>query len=962
MAGNPPVDVQQYGQSVWLDFIRRSVIENGEMQRLISEDGVVGVTSNPTIFQKAIGGSDDYDASIQHMLDLEPYAIFEQLAVEDIQHALDLFRPIYDRTGGRDGFVSLEVSPLIADDTKSTTAEALRLFKLVNRPNIMIKIPATEAGLPAIEEAIAAGVNINGTLIFGIENYLKVTEAYIRGLERRKAAGGDVSHIASVASFFLSRIDVAVDRMLDNNIRAAQMRGDVGRVSLNNKLKGKTAIANAKVAYKRFKEIFYGDRFADLRAAGAMPQRVLWASTSTKNAAYSDTMYVDHLIGRDTVNTLPPETLVLFKDHGTVAETLEQGLPESEQALDMLAEVGINLDDVTRQLQVDGVDSFSESFQKLLDGVAAKRDVLRTGVIKQQEVALGVHAGQVQNYLKDLTAHHVNVRVWEHDGTVWKDHPAVVAKIKARLGWLDVTKTIDLDRLIALQNHPWGFTPTHVVLLGMGGSSLAPEVLSLTFAEGKTLGAAADRPKLLVLDSTDPVMIRQVEDAIDLDKTLFIVSSKSGGTTETWAFYKYFFGKTGGNAKQFIAITDSGSVLDHEAQEKGFADLFLNPDDIGGRYSALSYFGLVPAALIGVDLRQLWSSAKRMMSACGPTINASDHPGMWLGAILGSLAADGQDKVSIQTSPSIASLGSWIEQLIAESTGKEGRGLIPVVGATVGMPHDYSTDRLFVYLRVAGDDNAEVDAGITTLQQAGQPCVTIHLDDKYAIGGEFFRWEYATAIAGKLLNINPFDEPNVTESKNNTSRLLETYRERGSLPPINPLIVAESVSLYADERMSKILYDLCSQHQYQHNTMNGLIAAQLNASQAGDYFALLAYLPATPEVDAKLEEIRRRLRHVTRRAITLGYGPRYLHSTGQLHKGGPNNGIFIQLTYADPLDISIPDLSYTFSVLKAAQAAGDLEAMQAKGRRALRLHIDGALLDGLQKLQDAIDLAGERRR
>ncbi len=956
MAGNPPVDVQQYGQSIWLDFISRRAIEGGEFQRRIDQEGVVGVTSNPTIFQKAIGGSDDYDASIQHMLDLDPHAIFEALVLEDIQHTLDLFRPVYERTGGRDGFVSLEVSPLIANDTQSTTDEALRLFKIINRPNIMIKIPATEAGIPAIEAAIAAGVNVNVTLIFGIENYLQVAEAYIRGLETRMAAGEDISHVASVASFFLSRIDVAVDRMLDNNIRAAQTRGDLGRVSLNNRLKGRTAIANAKVAYKRFKELFYGERFAELRSAGAMPQRVLWASTSTKNAAYSDTMYVDHLIGRNTVNTLPPETLDLFRDHGTVGETLEQGLEDSEQALDMLAEVGIDLNDVTRQLQIDGVDLFVDSFQKLLDGVAAKRDVLRTGVIKQQEIALGVHAPQVQVFLKDLTAHHVNVRIWEHDGTVWKDHPAVVAKIKQRLGWLDVTKTIDIDRLIALQNRTWDFTLESVVLLGMGGSSLAPEVLA------KTFGSAAGRPKLLLLDTTDPVTIKTVEDAIDLDKTLFIVSSKSGATTETWSLYQYFYDKMGGNSPHFIAITDSGSDLDHEAQEKGFADLFLNPADIGGRYSALSYFGLVPAALVGVDLKKLWSSAKRMMAASGSTISATDHPGMWLGAIMGSLAADGQDKVTIQTSPSIAAFGSWIEQLIAESTGKEGRGLLPVVGATVGLPHDYSTDRLFVYLRVDSDDNTETDAGITTLQQAGQPCVTIHLDDTYALGGEFFRWEFATAIAGKTLNVNPFDEPNVTESKSNTTRLLDTYQADGSLPPTYPLIVGEGVSLYADNHMAEMLYDLCSQHQYERNTMSGLIAAQLNASQAGDYFALLAYLPAIPEIDTKLEEIRRRLRHVTRRAVTLGYGPRYLHSTGQLHKGGPNNGIFIQITREGSADISIPNAPYTFGVLEAAQAAGDLEALQAKGRRALRLHIDGGVIEGLQKLLDAIDLAGERRR
>ncbi len=356
MAGNPPVDVQQFGQSIWYDNIRRSMLENGDLKRLLDDDGVLGITSNPTIFQKAIGGSDDYDAALEHVLDLEPYAIFESLAIEDIRNALDILRPIYDRTGGRDGYVSLEVSPLIANDTATTTDEAKRLFKLLDRPNAMIKIPATEAGLPAIEEAIASGVNVNVTLIFGVDNYVDVANAYIRGLERRKAEGKDVGKVASVASFFLSRIDVAVDRMLDNNIRAAQTRGDIARVSLNNKLKGKTAIANAKVAYERFKNMFYGDRFADLREAGAMPQRVLWASTSTKNAAYPDTMYIDGLIGKDTVNTVPPETLRLFKDHGTVAATLEQDVDDAHQTLDMLAEVGINLDDVTRQLQVDGVD------------------------------------------------------------------------------------------------------------------------------------------------------------------------------------------------------------------------------------------------------------------------------------------------------------------------------------------------------------------------------------------------------------------------------------------------------------------------------------------------------------------------------------------------------------------------------------------------------------------------------
>lgn len=953
---NPPVDVQQYGQSIWYDNIRRSLIEQGELKRMIDEDGVLGVTSNPTIFQKAIGDSADYDTALEGLLDLEPYTIFETLAVEDIQRALDLFRPVYDSTQGRDGYVSLEVSPLVANDTASTFNEAKRLSERVNRPNLMIKIPATDAGIPAIEEAIAAGINVNVTLIFSVENYLAVAEAYIRGLERRLAAGQDVSRMASVASFFLSRIDTMVDRMLDNNMRAAQTRGDIGRVGLNNRLKGKAAIANAKIAYKRFLALFYGERFAKLRAAGAQVQRLLWASTGTKNPAYADTMYLDLLIGRDTVNTVPPETLKAFKDHGTAAPTLEQNLDEAEQTMDMLAEVGVDMDQITRQLQVDGVEAFAESFRNLLDQVDAKRNVLRTGVMKRQEIALGVHAERAQQAVAALAKDKVNERIWAHDGSVWKDHPEIIAKINQRLGWLDTRTMVDLPRLKALQAATKDGAFAHIVLLGMGGSSLAPEVLS------KTFGSAPGFPNLLMLDSTHPAYIQRLEQAIDVSKTLFIVSSKSGSTIETHSFYQYFFAKTGDNAKQFIAITDAGSDLAALAERLGFRDTFLNPPNIGGRYSALSYFGLVPAALMGIDLDKLWANADRMMTACGENITAKDHPGIWLGAIMGALAESGQNKVSIRCSPSINTLGNWIEQLVAESTGKEGKGLVPVVNSTVGMPHDYSTDRLFVYIRVAGDDNDATDAGIKTLQQAGHPCVILHLDDAYGIAGEFFRWEYATAVVGKLLGINPFDEPNVTESKQNTARLLEVYQQSGSLPHADPLLVEDGVSLFANEKMARLIGELCYQHQYQHNTLGGMLASLINSSQAGDYFALLAYLPAFPEVEEQLENIRRRLRHATRRAVTLGYGPRFLHSTGQLHKGGDDHGVFFQITGDNEVDLPIPGVPYTFGVLQAAQAAGDLEALQNKGRRVARLHISGNLAAGLAKFLSAVELAAERRR
>jgi transaldolase / glucose-6-phosphate isomerase len=956
MAGNPPVEVQQYGQSIWYDNIRRGLIRSGQLQKLLDEYGVLGVTSNPTIFQKAIGDSDDYNDGMMTLLELDPYQIYEKLAIEDIQAALDILRPIYDRTEGRDGYVSLEVSPLIANDTATTVAEAKRLFKEVGRPNTMIKIPATEAGIPAIEEVIAAGINVNVTLIFSVKNYEQVAEAFIRGLERRLAAGDSVERVASVASFFLSRIDTMIDRMLENNIRAAQIRGDTGRVGANSKLLGKAAIANAKMAYKSFQNTFYGERFTKLRQAGAQVQRPLWASTSTKNPAYPDTIYIDSLIGKDTVNTVPPPALDAFKDHGKVAETLTEGLDEADQILDMLAEVGIDLDQITHQLQVDGVESFSESFRNLLEQVDAKRNILLTGVIQQQEVVLGIYNDAVKETLQALEKQFANERIWGHDGSLWKEHNPTIVKIQNRLGWLDVDKTIDRARLQTLKESVKNGEFSHVVLLGMGGSSLAPEVLSLTF------GAADGYPPLFVLDSTDPAQVKSIQDNVDLARTLFIVSSKSGGTIEMISFFKHFWELTGHNGNQFIAITDPGSGLEKLAQDNGFREIFLNPADIGGRYSALSYFGLVPAALLGLDLDAIWFNAERMMKANGSKVAGKYHPGLWLGAIMGTLALQGRDKVSIKCSPSIASFANWAEQLIAESTGKEGKGILPIAGATIGNPHDYVTDRLFVHLRVEGDDNAEADNGLHDLKQAGHPVVTLHLKDKYALAGEFFRWEYATAVAGKILGIDPFDEPNVTESKENTARLLEYYKQNGKLPETKPAVTEDGVSLYIDEKSLKLLSDLRSQHGYDGGDIVGLLAAQINSTRAGDYFAILAYLPMFPEIDDALQNIRRRLRHTTRRAVTLGYGPRFLHSTGQLHKGGGDNGIFLQLTYDDPVDLPIPGEPYSFGVLKAAQAAGDMESLNNRGRRAIRLHISGDIQQAVDKILSAISQVDERHK
>lgn len=954
----PPVAVQEYGQSIWYDNIQRSMLEDGgEMQKLIDELGVLGVTSNPTIFQKAIGETNEYDAQIAELVDEEdPYTIFEALAVTDIRRALDLFNPVYQATDKRDGYVSLEVSPLLAHDTATTAAEAKRLFKLVDRPNLMVKIPATPEGIPAIEDAIAAGVNVNITLIFSVKNYEEVMEAYLRGLERRMAAGEDIRNIASVASFFLSRIDTMIDRMLENNIRAAQGR-DLDRVAANRKLLGTAAIANAKLAYKRFGEIFSGERWEKLKAAGAQVQRPLWASTGTKNPAYSDTMYLDHLIGANTVNTVPPKTLLAFADHGTVNDSLAMGMDESQQLMDMLAEVGVDIDQVTKRLQDDGVDAFVESFQSLLHQVDAKRTMLRSNVIGRQNAALGVYTDAVNDALKKLEGDFINARIWNKDGSVWKDHGPTIAKIQNRLGWLDSLSKLDRPRLEALQTSVKDSDITHVVLLGMGGSSLAPEVLY------KTFGRQAGFPAFLMLDSTDPAQIKAIEAAVDLKHTLFIVASKSGGTVETDSFYRYFYQQTGENGAQFIAITDPDTLLENLAKEKGFRDTFLNPPDIGGRYSALSYFGLVPAALMGLDLERIFSEAERMIGACGAAIKGADNPGLWLGAVLGTLAKQGRSKVTIFSSASVGTFGNWIEQLIAESTGKEGQGIVPVVGSTVGKPHDYVTDRLFVYLKVDHDpSNAQLDADIRTLREAGHPRVTLYLNDAYALAGEFFRWEYATAVAGKLLDINPFDEPNVTEAKEATGRLLKHHAEQGELPQPSPAMTHEDIALYADKGLMSTLHEVGKSHNYDTTTIPGVLAAQLNTTHAGDYLALLVYAQMTPELDAALLNLRTRLRHATKRAVTVGYGPRFLHSTGQLHKGGPNTGVFFQITVDDALDLPIPGMAYSFGTLKAAQAAGDFETLQTHKRRALRIHAGSDVLAAINVLLEAVEYAEGRRK
>jgi len=884
------------GVSVWLDQIRRSLIEGGDLARMVEEDSLRGVTANPSIFEKAILGSDDYDDELEELAreHLSAREIYDRIAAHDVQLAADVLAGVHRDSGGSDGFVSLEVAPDIAHDAQRTLDAARTYWKAVNRPNLMIKIPGTPEGVGAIEQAIYEGINVNVTLLFAVEAYETVAEAYIRGLERRHSEGLPLD-IHSVASFFVSRVDTNVDKKLE-----ALGRSD---------LAGRAALANARAAYRRFKEIFSGPRWEALHHAGAHVQRPLWASTGTKNPDYPDTMYVDGLIGRDTVNTMPMATLHAVADHGKVTGPTAEQDPTPD--LEALREAGIDLRQVTDELLVDGVKQFEDAMNRLLAGIDEHRAAIATGRPKSidgrlpRELTQPV-AARVQQAVRDEVAR----RVWRHDASLWGG-PGV-PEIENRLGWLNVSETM-LEHTPALnefavQLRDEGYTD--VVLLGMGGSSLGPEVIRRSFGD-------AGGMRLQVLDSTHPDQVLAVQDSLDIGKTIFIVSSKSGGTIETLSHYRHF--KTLAKPEQFVVVTDPGSPLQDLAQRDGLRRVFCNPPEIGGRYSVMSYFGLVPAALAGVNVEALLHSCQVGEQNCIRHDSSESNSGLWLGAAIGELARQGRDKLTFLVSPPVESFGLWVEQLIAESTGKHGRGILPVADEPLGEPPVYGDDRVFVYLRNPDDPVAELDEAVAKLADAGHPTLTLRTHGPVDLGRVFFIAEFAVAVAGWALEINPFDQPNVQEAKDNTKRVLDS----GTVP--TPAVADDAA-----------------------------LRALLGDAEPPHYVAIMGYLPFSDELDQAVGELRETIRAATGAATTFGYGPRFLHSTGQLHKGGPATGRFLQLVNRPARDADIPGAGYSFGTLIAAQAAGDLQTLRDHGLPAERVELEGDPAAAVRALSERI--------
>lgn len=942
---NPVKALENHGQAVWLDFLARGFVAKGDLKQLIDTDGVKGVTSNPSIFEKAIGSSDEYDGAIGNALEKgdRPVAeLFEHLAIEDIQNAADVLRPVYDQLRGEDGFVSLEVSPYLAMDTKGTIGEAERLWKDVARKNLMVKVPATPEGLPAIQHLIGKGISINITLLFSQKVYVQVAEAYLAGLEKLVKGGGDPARVASVASFFVSRIDSAVDKELDEKLARANDPSEKERLSA---LKGKVAIANAKMAYQDYKRLFSGARWDKLAAKGAKPQRLLWASTGTKNKEYSDVLYVEELIGPNTINTVPPATLDAFRDHGTPRDSLEENIEDARHVLSGLEKSGISLDAIAAELVRDGVRLFADAADKLYGAVAHKRaSVLGAGIDRQQLKLGSTLAKAVEKATEEWRASAKIRRLWQHDKSVWSGSDE-----HKWLGWLNSAGAANIADYEDYAQRVKGQNFTDAVVLGMGGSSLGPEVLAETFAKPPGF------PKLHVLDSTDPAQVRTLQAQVNLANTVFIVSSKSGGTTEPNAMKDYFFARvseTIGADKaghRFIAVTDPGSSLEKVATRQGFARIFHGDPTIGGRYSVLSPFGLVPAATAGIDVRTLIQHTLAMIRSCGPDVPPHENPGVQLGLALGLAGLEGRDKVTLLSSAKIADFGAWAEQLIAESTGKEGKGLIPVDGEPLGDPALYGRDRFFIDLRTEGEDDAAHDAKLAALEAAGHPVVRIVMKSIDHIGQEFFRFEMATAVAGAVLGINPFNQPDVEDAKIKTRELTTAFEKTGKLPAEKPVISTAGADLYTDDRNAADLRKAGA-----NGDLGSWLKAHLARAGTDDYVALLAYIERNADHINSLQNMRLAVRDKRHVATCAEFGPRFLHSTGQAYKGGPDSGVFLQITAEDDKDLAVPGQKASFGVIKAAQARGDFDVLTERGRRALRVHLKGDLASGLKMLDAAI--------
>jgi len=972
-SNTPVFEAHTKGQSIWLDNISRDLLLSGELRRWVEHEGIRGVTSNPSIFEKAIVKTSDYDPATRALIAqgaTDALDVFEKLAFADIQLGCDVLRPVWEESGGSDGYVSLEVSPHLAHDTEGTIAEAHRFARAVSRDNLLIKVPATPEGIPAIQALIADGISINVTLLFAIDAYEAVHQAYITGLETRLARGQSVSGIASVASFFISRIDAAVGQQIDIALENETSEDRRERLTA---LNAKVAIANAKLAYGSFLETLAGNRWKKLAAAGADPQRVLWASTGTKDPALPKTLYVDELIGHYTVNTLPDATLAAFLVEGKVRDVLGSDpkplKAEAQAVLSELDTLGISLKEITDGLLTKGCALFSDAFDGLLLSVETKRQQLVGSALSSTRYALGDYQSDVEAAQQSWQQAGRSRLLWSRKASIFSDTDEA-----NWMGWLDLPQASPEVSIgyPALREAIRSHDAETVVVIGMGGSSLWPDVLGRTLHAAAADAARADGTggtngngrsrELRILDSTVPDAVLSIVGDLDLERCLFFVSSKSGSTIEANALFEFVYAKlveaVGGDeaGRHFVAITDPGSALETTATERRFLGVALGRPDVGGRFSALSPFGLLPAEAMGLDPEALLARARTMSAACAPFVSPDLNPGVGLGTTLGVLARQGRDKLTLSVSPEIDAFTGWIEQLIAESTGKGGQGIVPISGEVLAEPGRYANDRLFVDIALAGDTTtADRNRRLEALEAAGHPVVRIEIADVLDLVQEVFRWQIAIAVAGAVLELNPFDQPDVEAAKI-VSRELMT--QAGGLATHKADLEADGARFFVAPALGDAARSAGANAQ-------ALMKALVGSLEANDTFVINAFLEDIPSTRTALQSLREAVGKSRQVATTLDFGPRYLHSTGQLQKGGPNRIVGLQLWQSASARadanagraLAIPGLGGDFDRLVEAQAVGDFAVLCDRDRRMIGIDVGSDPAATLARLASWIDRA-----
>ncbi len=903
---------------------------------MLERDGVAGVSFDLELFADLLSCGAEYAEELDALLGqgLDAAAIIDELLRRDVESAAGVLTPVYERSDGRGGWLALDVPGYV--EPSIDAVGSWFAHQVEDAPNVMLKLPANATGLSLGESMLARGYGVCFTHVLSPAQVLNALNSLARGLRLARTAGHDLGRIPGLMSMPLLRVDVAVNEALRDLARREPDAGDLAE-----SLIGRASIAVAKIAWGTVREAMAAPRWADLVAAGARRPRLAWHATRTSDPRRRPNELVEELIGPDTVTQMSPSVLAAFREHGVVSPRLARHLDEAGEIVDDLATAGVELEELAAGLQAAAVKQERQRVAALCNLLEARRESGGGAPFQAARMSLAALAEPVSTRVEGMSDSFVE-RLWAADPTLWATDPETQAAVRNRLGWLFLPESMREEALPIVGLGPTVGKDTSVVLLGMGGSSLGAEACRIAY----------EIDSFTVLDTTVPRGVAAVAAGRDLESSVFVVGSKSGSTIETACLADYFHDRVAGGSElpgeRFIAITDPGTPLHEQARNLGYARVWLNPPDVGGRFSVLSYFGLVPMALMGIDVPALLGRAARFAALCAPEVKNETNPALLLGATLAEAAAGGLDKITFLTRPRLSAFADWAEQLIAESLGKQGGGPVPVSGEPHGSPGDYGADRLFVHMRFASDDlDAEPASLLEHLCAAGHPMIEITLADPHDLGAEFLRWELAVAVAGALMGINPFDEPNVSQAKERTGELLAHFESEGALPDPVPLYEDELLALYGSAEFAP---DLANSADW---SLQEWLERYLAEVRVPDYVGLQAFL--APDLDTwhALQGLRALLRDRLGVATTMGWGPRFLHSTGQLHKGGPDTGVFVQLTADDTGDLPIPGRSYSFGVLVRAQALGDLTALQDRGRPVLRVHLRKHVESGLAALLEA---------